>query len=84
MFYCEGQSHKTASTDHNFWTERRAEADLNQGPSAYQPNTLLKGQTGSLKLSHFGSTGIMYNISMTQYQMDIFYSISTEIFLFHE
>ena len=31
---CEGQSHKTASTDHNFWRERRAEADSNRGPSA--------------------------------------------------
>ena len=44
---CEGQSHKTASTDHNFWSERRAEADSNRGPSAYQPNALLLGQTGS-------------------------------------
>ena len=35
---CEGQSHKTVSTDHNFWRERRAEADSNQGPSAYHPN----------------------------------------------
>ena len=47
MFHnCEGQSHKTVSTDHNFWRERRAEADLNRGPSAYQPNALLLGQTG--------------------------------------
>ena len=27
--------------------KRRAEADLNQGPSAYQPNALPLGQTGS-------------------------------------
>ena len=34
MFHnCEGQSHKTVSTD-NFWRERRAEADSNRGPSA--------------------------------------------------
>ena len=47
MFHnCEGQSHKTVSTDHNFWRER-AEADSNRGPSAYQPNALLLGQTGS-------------------------------------
>ena len=26
------------STEHNFWRERRAEADSNRGPSAYQPN----------------------------------------------
>ena len=46
---CEGQSHKTVSTDHNFWRERRAKADSNRGPSAYQPNALPLGQTGSLK-----------------------------------
>ena len=38
---CEGQSHKTVSTDHNFCRERRTKADSNRGPSAYQPNTLL-------------------------------------------
>ena len=37
---CEGENHKIASTDHNFWRERRAEAESNQGPSAYQPNAL--------------------------------------------
>ena len=48
MFHnCEGQSHKTVSTDHNFWSETRAEADSNRGPSAYQPNALPLGQTGS-------------------------------------
>ena len=35
------------STNHNFWRERRAEAVLNRGPSAYQPNVLPLGQTGS-------------------------------------
>ena len=44
---CNGQSHKTVSTDYNFWRERRAEADSNQCPSAYQPNALPLGQTGS-------------------------------------
>ena len=49
MFHsCEGQSHKTVSTDHNLCRERRTEADLNQGPSAYQPNALPLGQTGSV------------------------------------
>ena len=48
MFHnCEGQSHKTVSTDHNLWRERRAEADSNWGPSAYQPNALPLGPTGS-------------------------------------
>ena len=44
---CEGQSHKTVSTDHNFWRERRAEADSNRRSSAYQPDALPLGQTGS-------------------------------------
>ena len=35
------------STDHNFWRKRRAEADSNRGPSAYQPDALPLGQTGS-------------------------------------
>ena len=49
MFHnCEGQSHKTVLTDHNFWRERRAEADSNRGPSAYQPNAIPIGQTASL------------------------------------
>ena len=30
-----------------FEEERTAEADLSQGPSAYQPNALPRGQTGS-------------------------------------
>ena len=48
MFHnCDGQSHKTLSTDHNFWRERRSEEDSNRGPSAYQPNTFPLGQTGS-------------------------------------
>ena len=45
--YFEGQSDRTVSTYHNFWRERRAEADSNRGPSAYQPNALPLGQTGS-------------------------------------
>ena len=35
------------STEHNFLRGRRAEADLNRGPSAYQPKALPLGQTGS-------------------------------------
>ena len=35
------------STDYNFLREQRAEADSNRGPSAYQPNALPLGQTGS-------------------------------------
>ena len=48
MFHnCEGQSHKTVSTDHNFCRERKAEADSNRGPSAYQLSALPLGQTSS-------------------------------------
>ena len=36
------------STDHNFGRERRAEAESNRGPSAYQPNALPLGQTSSV------------------------------------
>ena len=46
----DGQSHKTVSTNHNLFEEkgqRRAKAVSNQGPSAYQPNALPLGQTGS-------------------------------------
>ena len=63
MFHnCEGQSHKTVSTDHNFWSERRAEADSNRCPSAYQPNVLPLGQTGF----RFRGTchGLIYILSM--------------------
>ena len=35
------------STIHSFWREQRAKAERNQGPSAYQPNGLPPGQTGS-------------------------------------
>ena len=43
----DGQSVKTVSTNHSFGSERRAEADSNPGPSAYQPTALPLGQTGS-------------------------------------
>ena len=45
----DGQSHKTVPTNHNLseLRERRAVAVLNRGPSAYQPNALPLGQTGS-------------------------------------
>ena len=44
----DGQRHKTVSTNRNlFCRERRAEAVSNRGPSAYQPNALPLGQTGS-------------------------------------
>ena len=56
---CEGQSHKTVSTDHNFWRERRAEAGLKQGPT-YQPNALPLGQTGSQSDTHTSRPGETY------------------------
>ena len=41
------KSHKTVSTDHNRWRERRAQAESNRGPSTHQSNALPLGQTGS-------------------------------------
>ena len=41
------QSHRTMSTNHNLFEEKRAEAVSNRCPSAYQPNALPLGQTGS-------------------------------------
>ena len=35
------------STEHNFWSESRAEVDSNRGPSAYQSNAILLAQTAS-------------------------------------
>ena len=35
----EEQSHKTVSTNHNFFENKRAEAVSKRGPSAYQPVT---------------------------------------------
>ena len=45
----DGQSHNWDSVrkPQPFWRERRAEAVSNRGPSAYQPNALPLGQTGS-------------------------------------
>ena len=44
----DGQSHKTASTDHNLFEEKGEPKRVsNRGPSAYQPNALPLGQTGS-------------------------------------
>ena len=36
-----GNIDKTASTNHNFWRKRRAEAELKWGPSAYQKSKCL-------------------------------------------
>ena len=49
-----GKRHKTVTTDHNlFLREGRAEAESSRGPSAYQPNALPLGQTGSQKFPIF-------------------------------
>ena len=45
------QSWGIKSQEHRFWRERRAEADLNRSPSAYQPNALPLGQTGLQMIS---------------------------------
>ena len=47
-------SHKTVSTKTQpFRRERRAETVSNRGPSAYQPNALPLGQTGSHHINMF-------------------------------
>ena len=58
---CEGQSHKTVSTDHNFWRERRAEADWNRGPSAYQPNALPCARPNRLTIGIVFPRDILYS-----------------------
>ena len=40
-------------------TERRGEADSNRGPSAYQPNALPLGQTGSLGTINISSATVL-------------------------
>ena len=71
MFHnCEGKSHKTVSTDHSCWRERRAEAVSNRGPSAYQPNTLPLGQTGS-QLKGCAPTVIYSPLQLRQQLEDI-------------
>ena len=44
-FSCEGHSHKTMSTYHNFWREKSRNGKSNPCPSAYQPNALPLGQS---------------------------------------
>ena len=44
MFHnCEGQSHKTVSTDYNLFEEKREPKQIRTEPSAYQPNALSLG-----------------------------------------
>ena len=43
----DGQSHKTVSTNHNLFDEKGEPKRYGRGPSAYQPNVLPLGQTGS-------------------------------------
>ena len=60
MFHnCEGQSHKTVFTDHNFWRERRAEADSNWIPSAYQPYR----QAKPAHMTHIANKQWLYTVS---------------------
>ena len=59
----DGQSHKTVSTNHNLSEEKgEPKPASNRGPSAYQPNALPLGQTGS----HFGCTsgGVMFTLCL--------------------
>ena len=92
---CEGQSHNTVSTDHNFWRERRAEAVSNRGPSAYQPTALPLGQTGShlhlvppdsfLFIYIYTHTHTMYHIYIyTMYHVPYIYTMyHPYIYIYH-
>ena len=47
----DGQSHRTVSTNHNLFEEKgETKRYRTGGPSAYQPNALPLGQTGSLRM----------------------------------
>ena len=61
MLNCEGQSYETVHKPQPLWGERRAKAELSRGPSAFQPNTWLLGQTGSLL------TVLMYCMDVSMY-----------------
>ena len=81
MFHnCDGQSHKTVSTDHNFWRERRTEADLNWCPSAYQPTALPLGQAGSQRTAQTAWTDLsMYRPRQLSRMMCPFGHVATGI-----
>ena len=70
---CEEQSHKTVSTDHNFGRKRRAKADTNQGPSAYQANAFLLSQTGSLNVK-------THNLHLYTLPLQLHSSADTQVF----
>ena len=56
---CEDRGKVTK--DHKFWRERWAEANSKRGPSAYQPNALPLGHTGSLSVRQTASSrGLNY------------------------
>ena len=63
------QSHKdSVHKPQPFSGERRGEAVSNRGPSAYQPNALLLGQTGSLKRKERYRTEVLPLTSLTPYR----------------
>ena len=65
----DGQGHKTVSTNHNLFEERRAEAVLNRGSSTYQPNALPLGQTSKLFDSVKVNSGIKLLGSMSIFKL---------------
>ena len=82
MFHnCEGQNHKTVSTDYNFWSERRAKADSNRGPSAYQPTALPLSRTGS-RTGFWKITRILNWYKVTWVFILFIFSSECEVFVF--
>ena len=68
----DGQSHKTVSTNHSLFEERRAEAGSNRGPSAYQPNALPLGHSGS-QPTH-ARTGYLYTSACVRRRDEVLFS----------
>ena len=72
---CEGQNHKTVSTDHNFWRERRTEADDEDGD--YYCNALFSAFEQTL------CTFVMCDSKWVTFFFFSMYWISTEVVHLH-
>ena len=69
------------SSNHNlFWTKGRAKAELSWGSSAYQPDTLLLGQTGLLRCLNVYVVyiWIVYSHQSTAVVWEVLESVSAE------
>ncbi len=68
-----GQSHRTVSTSHNLFEEKGEPKRVsNRGPSAYQPNALPLGQTGSPMLGVCTATYTLLCEKLRKYSTLVF------------